>query len=290
VSVHDIGKASVAAAIERSGIPPDEVDDLVMGEVMQGGGCLARYLALDLGLPPDLPGLAVNRACASGLSAVTTAAAGIRAGMDRVVVAGGVESMTQAPASFMKSPMAWGGMTPWISPSHPETPDAPTLNMGVTVGENTAAQCGITRDDQDAWALRSHQRAAAATDEGRFADEIVEMKVPGGRNELRTFDIDEHPRRDTSLERLAALPASFQPGGTVTAGNSSSLNDGSCALVLCADGYASDHGLEPLAVVRSWAAAGVPPRETGIAPTIAIPRALILDRFPPPIRFSSLSQ
>ncbi|MDQ3145482.1 MAG: thiolase family protein [Actinomycetota bacterium] len=274
VSVHDLAKASVVEALKRSGVAVEDVDDLILGEVMQGGGCIARYVANDLGLPPDLPGMAVNRACASGLSAVNTAAAGIRAGMDRVVIAGGVESMTQTPATYQRSPLPWGGMTPWISPTHPDSPEAPNLNMGITVGENTAEQCGITREDQDAWAYRSHRRAVAAIDEGRFADELVAVQVPGRRGEVSVVDTDEHPRRDTTPEKLAALPALFKAGGTVTAGNSSSLNDGSCAVVLTDSAYAAEHDIAPLAVVRSWTSVGVPPRETGIAPTLAIPRAL----------------
>src|SRR5436305_985202 len=115
VSIHELGKASVAEALKRSGVDPEHVDDLVLGEVLQGGGCLARYISVDLGLPPDLPGLAVNRACASGLSAVNTAAAGIKAGMDTVAIAGGVESMTQSPISYQKSPAPYGVPTQWVS-------------------------------------------------------------------------------------------------------------------------------------------------------------------------------
>jgi acetyl-CoA C-acetyltransferase len=264
--VFEIAKPSVVEALKRSGVPADEVDDMILGEVMEGGGDIARYVAVDLGLPPDLPGMAVNRACASGLSAVNTAAAGIMAGMDRVVIAGGVASMSQTPAVTKDGER-------WISPSHPDTPDAPNLNMGVTVGENTAEQCGVTREEMDAWALRSHQRAIAATDDGRFAEEIVGVPVTGPDGEARLFAVDDHPRRTTSMEKLASLPAIFKERGTVTAGNSSSLNDGSSALVLASSEYAAANGLTPIAVIRAWASAGVPPRETGIAPTLAIPRA-----------------
>jgi acetyl-CoA C-acetyltransferase len=264
--VFEIAKPSVVEALKRSGVPPEEVDDMILGEVMEGGGDIARYVAVDLGLPPDLPGMAVNRACASGLSAVNTAAAGIMAGMDRVVIAGGVASMSQTPAVTKDGER-------WISPSHPDTPDAPNLNMGVTVGENTAEQCGVTREEMDAWALRSHQRAIAATDDGRFGEEIVGVPVTGPDGETRLFAVDDHPRRTTSMEKLASLPAIFKEGGTVTAGNSSSLNDGSSALVLASSEYAAANGLTSIAVIRAWASAGVPPRETGIAPTLAIPRA-----------------
>ena len=252
----ELGKIVIGEALKRSGVAADDVDDVVMGEVLQGGGDLARYIAIDLGLPPDTPGVAMNRQCGSGLQAVNAAAASIKAGMDKVAIAGGLESMTHSVAGF-------------IPDSHPETPDAPTRNMGVTVGENTADRCGITREEMDEWALNSHRRAIAAIDAGRFADEIVPVEIEGG-----IFDTDEHPRRTTSLEKLAALPAIFKEGGRITAGNSSSLNDGAAALVVVDGDYAKAHGLEPLATIRSWASAGVPPRDTGIAPSIAIPRAL----------------
>ncbi len=274
VSVHDIGKAAVAEALKRSGVAAEDVDDLVMGEVLQGGGCVARYIAVDLGLPPDTPGLAVQRQCGSGMAAVQAAAADIRAGMDRVVIAGGVESMTQAPMSFMKSPVPWGGARPWMSLSHPPTDDAPATDMSITVGENTAEKCGISREQQDEWSYHSHMRAIAAIDDGRFAEEVVPVETPGPKGATSVFDTDEHPRRDTSIETLSRLPVISKPGGTVTAGNSSGINDGACALVVADESYARQNNLAPLAVIRSWAAAGVPPRDTGLAPTIAIPRAV----------------
>jgi acetyl-CoA C-acetyltransferase len=262
LSVYDLANPVVAEALKRSGVPADEVDDVVLGEVMEGGGNIARHVAIDLGLPLDTPGMAVQRACASGLSAVNTGAAEILAGMERVVIAGGVASMTQTPLTTKLGEA-------WISPTHPDTPDAPNLNMGITVGENTAEQCGVTREEADHWAYHSHARAVAATDDGRFAEEILPIAVGE-----RLVEHDEKPRRDTSLDKLAALPALFKEGGTVTAGNSSSLNDAACAVVVADAGYAAANGLEPIATVRSWANAGVAPRETGIAPTIAIPRAL----------------
>jgi acetyl-CoA acetyltransferase family protein len=166
------------------------------------------------------------------------------------------------------------GGEPWMSDSHPATPDAPNRDMGITVGENTAEQCGITRLDQDEWAYQSHRRAVAAIDSGRFADEIVPVEVRDQDGGVRIFDTDEHPRRDTSLEKLASLAPRFKEGGTVTAGNSSSINDGAAAMVIVDSDFAAAHGLEPLGVVRSWASVGVPPRETGIAPTLAIPKAV----------------
>ncbi len=273
VSVHDLAKPVVAEALKRSGVPADDVDDLVLGEVLQGGGDVARYVAIDLGLPPDLPGLAVNRQCASGMTAVDTAAAGIASGMDRVAIAGGVASMTQSPAVFQKPATPYGQMERWISPSHPDTPEAPNMNMMITVGENTAEIAGVTREEMDEWSLGSHQKAIAAIDEGRFDDEIVPVQVPRRKADPVSFEVDEHPRRDTTLERLASLPP-LTAQGNITAGNSSPINDGAAALTLVDPEYADAHGLEVLARIKSWAAVGVPPRETGLAPTRAVPKAL----------------
>ena len=150
------------------------------------------------------------------------------------------------------------------------------MDMSLTVGWNTAQKCNVTREEQDHWAFHSHQRAIAATDEGRLQEEIFSVEVPMGKGETRIFDTDEHPRRDTTLEKLASLPPLHPeiPGFSITAGNSSGLNDAACAMVLTSDQYAADHGLEPLATVRSWASAGLPPADTGLGPTLAIPKAL----------------
>ncbi len=270
----ELAKAAVGEALKRSGIPAEELDDIVLGESLQGGGDIARYAAVDLGLA-DVPGLANNRHCASGMAAVQSAAASIRAGMDRVVIAGGTESLSTMPTAMKRLP---GNDEPqmWMSPSHPETPDAPAFNMSITVGENTARRCGVTREEADEWAYHSHRRAVAAIDEGHLAEEIFPLEVSDGEDGTRIFEVDEHPRRNTSLEKLAALPV-LNPdleGATVTAGNSSGVNDGACALVLADSEWAAAHGLEPLGVVRSWASVGVPPAETGTAPTLAIPKAL----------------
>ena len=261
--------------MKRSGIATEDLDDIVLGEVLQGGGDIARYVAVELGLT-DVPGMAHNRHCASGMAAVQTAAANIRAGMDRVVVAGGTESITQSPQVFRKLPGAYAGVQQWLSPSHPETPDAPTMDMSITVGWNTAQRCDVSREEMDDWAYHSHRRAVAAIDDGRFRDEIVAVEVRAGRGDPRIFDTDEHPRRDTTPERLAALPPLHPeiPGFSITAGNASGLNDGACAMVLCDDRYAADHDLEVLAVVRAWASAGLPPADTGLGPTVAVPKAV----------------
>jgi acetyl-CoA acetyltransferase family protein len=276
LSLQGIGAQTVAAAIATAGLDANDIDDLLIGEVLQGGGCTARFIANDLGLPIDTPGGAVQRQCATGMMAVQDAAAQIRSGMAQVIVAGGIESMTRSPALFAKAPVPFGVMQQFIPPSHPDTPDAPNMNMLITVGENTARECGITREESDHWSYHSNLRAVAAADDGRFATEIVPVTVPVGRGETATLSMDEHPRRDTTLEKLAALPSLTGPDGQVTAGNSSGIADGGAAVVVVDRDYADAHGLEVLATIRSWNSCGIEPARTGLAPTIAVPRALQL--------------
>ena len=276
LSLQGIGSQTVAAAIATAGLDTNDIDDLLIGEVLQGGGCTARFIANDLGLPTDTPGGAVQRQCATGMMAVQDAAAQIRSGMAQVIVAGGIESMTRSPALFAKAPVPFGVMQQFIPPSHPDTPDAPNMNMLITVGENTARECGITREESDHWSYHSNLRAAAAADDGRFASEIVPVTVPVGRGETATLSVDEHPRRDTTLEKLAALPSLTGPDGQVTAGNSSGIADGGAAVVVVDRDYADAQGMEVLATIRSWNSCGIEPARTGLAPTVAVPRALQL--------------
>ena len=274
LTIHDIGMQTVAGAIAASGIDPADIEDVVLGEAMQGGGCTARYVVNTLGLPPDTPGAAVQRQCATGMLAVQDAAANIRSGMADAVVAGGVESMTRSPLMFAKSPFPFGGVERFSPPSHPDSSEAPNMNMLITVGENTARECGITREESDYWSYHSNIRAATAADDGRFAEEIVPVQVPTGHGDTVTVNVDEHPRRDTTLQKLAALPSLTGPDGQVTAGNSSGIADGGAALVLTSRAYAEARGLEPLATVRAWNSCGIEPARTGLAPTICVPRAL----------------
>ena len=274
LSLQDIGMQTVAGAVAAAGLQTDDIDDLILGEVLQGGGCTARYVANALGLPPDTPGGTVQRQCATGMMAVQEAAANIRSGMAEAVIAGGVESMTRSPLMFERSPFPFGGVERFIPPSHPDSPEAPNMNMLITVGENTARECGITREESDHWSYHSNIRAVVATDDGRFAEEIVPVTVPAGRGETVTVSVDEHPRRDTTLEKLAALPSLTGPDGQITAGNSSGIADGGAALVVVARTYAEAHGMEPLATVRSWNSCGIEPARTGLAPTVCVPRAL----------------
>ncbi len=275
VDAFELAEVAVGAAIERSGVPTTDIDDIVLAESLQGGGVIARNVAVRLGLA-GVPGLADNRHCAAGLSAIQIAAGSIRAGMDRVVVAGGTESLSSMPRTLKSTPASANDFTQWMSPSHPSTPEAPAFDMSITVGENTARIAGISREAADEWAYYSHVRAAAARGEGRFADEIAAVTVSDAKGDTRTILIDEHPRSDTTIEKLAALPVLHPelPGATVTAGNAGGLNDASAAVVVTADDYARANGLEQLARIVGWASVGIEPERTGLAPTLAVPKAL----------------
>ncbi len=274
LSLHDIAMETVAGVIAAADLDAADIDDIVLGEALQGGGCTARYVANALGLPPDTPGGATQRQCATGMMAVQDAAANIRAGMADVVVAGGVETMTRYPVLFEKSPFPFGGMERYSPPSHPDSPEAPNMNVLITVGENTARECGITREESDLWSYHSHMRAVAATEDGRFAEEIVPVTVPAGRGQSTTVALDEHPRADTTLDKLASLPSLTGPDGQVTAGNSSGIADGGAGLVVTSRAYAEAHSMAPLATVRAWNSCGIEPARTGLAPTVCVPRAL----------------
>jgi acetyl-CoA acetyltransferase family protein len=274
VDAFELGKVAIGAAIDRSGIPAEDIDDIVLAESLQGGGVIARYVAVELGLD-SVPGLADNRHCAAGLSAVQIAAGSIRAGMDRVVVAGGTESLSSMVMGQKSVPASAKDPQLWMSPANPPTPEAPPFDMALSVGENTARIAGVTREEADEWAFHSHHRAAHARDQGWFDQEIVPVQVPDGAG-MTTFARDEHPRADTTLEKLASLPV-LHPElekAVVTAGNAAGLNDAAAAVVVTADDYAATHGLVPLARIVSWASVGVEPERTGLAPTLAIPKAL----------------
>jgi acetyl-CoA C-acetyltransferase len=274
VDAFELGTRVIEESVRRSGVDPELVDDVVFGESLYGGGDIARYAAIEAGLV-HAPGVAHNRHCASSLSAVQSAAASIRSGMDRVMVAGGAYSQSTSPRSTRRVP-GTDQWEDWMSPSHRGTPDAPAMDMSITVGWNAAVKAGVTREEMDAWALRSHQRAITAIDAGSFEEEVLPIEVKRRDGTTATFAVDEHPRRDTSLERLASLKPLHPEieGFSITAGNAAGANDGAAAMVLVEQGLAGELGLEPLAMVRAWASAGVTPADTGLAPTIAIPKAL----------------
>ena len=256
--------SAVAADVAALGTTA-EIDDVILGEGLYGGGVIARHAALTAGLR-TVPGLANNRHCAAGLSAVQSAAGSIRAGMDSLILAGGVNSASTSPKSrFRVGQDEW--IDPWMPATHPDEPAAPNRDMSITVGWNSARAAGISREEMDAWALRSHQRAIAAIDEGRFVDEIVPIKTPHG-----LFSVDEHPRRTTTAEKLAALKPLHPEieGFSITAGNACGANDAAALLAIAS----SELGLPALATVRSWANVGVEPARTGLSPVTAIPKAL----------------
>jgi 3-oxoadipyl-CoA thiolase len=271
----DLAATAVAAALERSGVDAAEIEDVYLGCANQAGEDnrnVARMAALLAGLPDSVAGVTVNRLCASGLSAVVGAAHAIAAGDGELFVAGGVESMSRAPLVMGKPDAAFarGDRTVydttlgWRFPNPRLEELFPLESMGET-GENVAERWSVSREDQDAFALRSQQRWAAANEAGRFDDELVPV------GELAR---DEHPRPDTSADRLAALKPAFRGGGTVTAGNSSGLNDGAAALVLASEEKARALGVEPLGAFVASAVAGVDPRVMGIGPIPAVRKLL----------------
>ena len=267
----DLAALVIKEAVERAGVPSAEIEDVYFGAANQAGEDnrdVARMAALLAGLPQSVAGVTVNRLCASGLSAVVGAAHAIRAGDGELFVAGGVESMSRAPLVTAKPEYGdgttWDTTLGWRFPNPRMEEMFPLESMGET-GENVAERYGITRDDQDAFAFQSHRRWAAAEAAGRFADELV----PVGE-----VDRDEHPRPDTSLEKLATLKPAFREGGTITAGNASGINDGAAALVIASDEKARELGAEPLGRFVASAVAGVDPRYMGVGPVPAVQKLL----------------
>ncbi len=271
----DLAAVAVKAAVERAGVDPAGIDDVYLGCANQAGEDnrdVARMAVLLAGLPQSVPGVTLNRLCASGLAAVVSACHAVIAGDGDLFVAGGVESMTRAPLSMPKPARAFerGHRTVydttlgWRYPNPRLEAMFPLESMGET-GENVAEQYHVSREDQDAFALRSQQNWAAAQEAGRFADELIE---------LEELDRDEHPRPDTTAAKLGTLKAAFRKGGSVTAGNSSGMNDGAAALVIASEERAAELGATPLAVFRGSAAAGVDPRIMGIGPIPAVQKLL----------------
>ena len=282
----DLAALVIGTVVEDTGIDPARIDDVFFGAANQAGEenrNVARMAALLAELPVTVPGTTVNRLCASGLEAFNQAARAIRAGDADLCLAGGVESMTRSPWVLPKQPGGFprGDQTMYdttlgwrlVNPKFANSPH--TEAMGAT-GENVAADRGISRSDQDEFALRSHQLAIAAWEQGRFEGQIVPVPTPPAKRgaEPGLFERDEGPRADTTLEKLAALPPAFREGGTVTAGNSSSINDGAACLLVGSEAAASELGLEPLARVVAIGVAGVEPRTMGLGPIPAIRAAL----------------
>jgi acetyl-CoA acyltransferase len=298
----DLGAVALEALLERAGLPPEEVEDVYFGCANQAGEDnrnVARMSLLLAGLPETVSGATVNRLCGSGLEAVANAARAVMLGEADVYIGGGVESMSRAPWAVPKPERAFptGNTTMYdttlgwrfVNPRMEQMGHTDSLGMtaenlaqerfDITPDEDRpeglAEEYDVSREAQDRFALRSHERAVAAMDEKRFRDEIVPVTVKTRKTET-VVEADEGPRRDTSLEKLAGLrPAFRKEGGSVTAGNSSSLNDGAAAVMVVSRGYAEAHGLEPMARIRSMATAGVPPRVMGIGPVPATKKALM---------------
>jgi acetyl-CoA acyltransferase len=273
----DLAALALSAALDRiPALDRAEVDDVILGCAQpegEQGWDIARWAALRAGLPVDVPGVTVNRLCSSGLEAVALADLRIRSGGDRVVIAGGAETMSLLP---------FGGLKPSPNPYMAEHYPASLLTMGLTA-ERVARHYSVPREDQDAFALRSHQKAIAAQSAGRFAEELVPVTittaVPSAKAGKPTvsesiFSADEGPRADTSAEALAKLKPAFAAQGTVTAGNSSQTSDGAAAVVLMDSARAQELGIKPLGRLTAYAATGCLPEEMGIGPVSAIPKAL----------------
>ena len=281
VQPEELARVVIAAAVGRAGVEPADVDEVVMGQTKQSADAanLARVAALMAGFPVEVPAYTVMRQCGSGLQAVGNALQAIRAGDAEIVVAGGVESMSLAPYYLRGARFGLLSGNSVVVDSNTESQPRSQphevygdLTMGLTA-ENLAERSGITREEQDAFALRSQERAFAAIAAGRFEDEIVPVTVPARKGPPAVFAVDEYPRH-TSLEQLAALQPFFREGGTVTAGNSSGRNDGAACLVLMSVEAARARGIEPLATIRGHAVAGVDPRFMGIGPVPASRKAL----------------
>ncbi|QTI70921.1 thiolase family protein [Gordonia polyisoprenivorans] len=270
----EMARVVVGANVERSALDPELIDDVIMAESGYGGGAVARHAAIEAGLI-NAAGASVGRHCAGSLTAVQSAAGSIRSGMDRVVIAGGVHTTSLMPRSERRVP----GTTDydaWGAPSHPATPEAPNLDMSITVGWNTARIAGLSRLEQDQWAARSHERAIAAIDAGNFVEEIVAIDALRPDGSTVRFEVDEHPRRQTSLEKLAGLKVIHPEieGFSVTAGNSSGLNDAASAVTVVSSDVAAAEKLDAMATVLSWANVGINPERTGFAVVDVIPKAL----------------
>ncbi len=286
VRADDLAAHSLRAVLDRAGIDPELIDDVFLGCANQAGEDnrnVARMALLLAGLPQSVPGVTVNRLCASGLEAVNQAFRAARCGDGAVFLAGGMESMSRAPYSMPRGanfPKAgnveiYDTSLGWRYPNPRMEAMFPLEAMGCTA-ENIVERMGITRADQDEFAQASHDKAIAAIDAGRLTAEIAPIEVPAGRRKTALLSVDEGPRRESTVAALSGLRAAFRSGGTVTAGNSSTLNDGSAALLITTDRAARELGLTPMARLVSCAAAGVDPEVMGLGPVPATLKALSL--------------
>lgn len=270
---HVFGAEVIKEAVKRAKIKPDMIDDIIMGNVLSGGGNIARFAALETDLSINIPGLTVDRQCGSGLNAIALAAQAIRAGEGDVYIAGGIENMSRAPYLMDRPEMAYSPALPKFRKSQlaPERIGNPPMG---TTAENLAEKYDISRQEQDEYAFRSQQRMAEAVEKGKYNDQIIPISVPRRKQDPLVFDQDEHPRPNSTLEGMGKLRPAFKKDGSVTAGNSSGLNDAASALVVMSREEAKKLGITPLATVHQTAVAGVDPNIMGIGPVPAIKKVL----------------
>ena len=278
ISAVDLGVIALQAALQRTGIEPAQVDEVILGNVLQAGlgQNPARQVAVKAGLPKKVPAFTINKVCASGLKSVFLAAQAIMLGDAEIVLAGGIENMSQTPFALPQA--RWG-----YRMGDGDLVDLMILDglwdafhgyhMGTTA-ENVASKYGITREEQDAFALASQQKAEAAIKSGRFKDEIVPVMIPQRKGDAVAFDTDEHPRFGTTLDALAKLKPAFKGDGTVTAGNASGINDGAGIIVVMSASKAAKLGLKPMVAIKAYASAGVDPAIMGTGPVPASRKAL----------------
>lgn len=278
ISVVELGSLVIKNAIERASLRPEQVDEVIMGNVLGAGlgQNVARQMSVHAGVPVTVPAFTINKVCGSGLKAVQLATQAVLCGDAEVVVAGGAENMSQAP--YILPNQRWGSRMGNATVVDTMLRDGLTdgfedFHMGITA-ENVAEQYGITREDQDSFALQSQKRAVAAVESGRFKEEIIPVEIPQKRGEPHIFDTDEFPRKDASHESLSKLRPAFQKDGSVTAGNSSGINDGAAAVVVMSAEKAKELGITALATIKSYASAGLDPKVMGCGPIYASRKAL----------------
>jgi acetyl-CoA C-acetyltransferase len=284
VPVEFLGATAIQGALQRSNLSKGQVDEVIMGHALPSGEAanIARVSLLLAGLTEETPGFTVCRMCGSGIQALVSAMQEIQTGNAEIVIAGGTENLSRVPY-YLPLSVRYQGLKNLnyellcANQRHSETAQPPSiypgLNMGLT-GENVAEHCQISRQDQDLFALESHRKAIAAIKSGRFAEEIVSVEIKQKKGPAITFEVDEHPREDTSLEALARLKPAFKKEGTLTAGNSSGINDGAAALVVMSEDKGKELGLKPLVYVIDYAVTGLDPRVMGLGPVSAISKLL----------------
>ncbi|MEE0741284.1 MAG: acetyl-CoA C-acetyltransferase [Emergencia sp.] len=278
VPARQLGAIAIKGALERAGVKPDQVDEVIMGCVLQGGlgQNVSRQMALDAGLPIEVPTMTINKVCGSGLRAVELAAQIIKAGDAEIVVAGGAENMSAA--AYAMPAARWGARMNNTQMVDMMVNDGlwdafNNYHMGVTA-ENVAEQWGLTREELDEFAVASQQKAEAAVKAGKFADEIVPVEIPQRKGDPIVFDTDEYPKFGASVEKMAKLKPAFKKDGVVTAANASGINDAGAALVVMSKEKADELGLKPLCTIKGYASAGVDPKIMGIGPVPSSKKAL----------------